>query len=48
MYTYPFALFLVLSVDYLLKNTDIKVVVYQGQLDIICDTAGRILDILFT
>lgn len=29
------------SVDDLLNNTNVQVIVYQGQLDIICDTTGR-------
>ena len=27
--------------DYLLANTTLKVVIYNGQLDLICDTVGK-------
>ena len=30
-----------LAVDDLLANTDLEVVVFNGQLDLICDTLGR-------
>lgn len=31
----------VTTVDTLLEHSQIKVVVYQGQLDVICNTAGK-------
>ncbi len=37
----------ILSVDYMLNNTDVDVVVYQGQLDLICDTKGMVDPIFF-
>ena len=37
-----------LTVDYMLNYTDVDVVVYQGQLDLICDTKGNFLKYLIS
>ena len=33
-------MFLQFAVDHMLNYTDVDVIVYQGQLDLICDTKG--------